>query len=55
MVDSTQTKLSVVGLGKLGACTAGCFASKGFKTIGIDINPDVVKAINSGRAHFPLA
>ena len=43
-------KLSVVGLGKLGACTAACFASKGFETLGIDINKDVVNAINAGKA-----
>jgi len=29
--------LSVIGLGKLGACTAACFALKGFDVIGIDV------------------
>jgi UDPglucose 6-dehydrogenase len=42
--------LSVIGLGKLGACTAACFASKGFKVIGIDINKDFVDAVNNGKA-----
>ena len=46
-------KLSVIGLGKLGTCMAACFASKGFGTIGIDINKEVVGAINDGKA--PLA
>jgi len=46
-------KLSVIGLGKLGTCMAACFASKGFKTIGIDINKEVVGGINDGKA--PLA
>ena len=26
-------RLSVIGLGKLGACSAACFASKGFEEI----------------------
>jgi UDPglucose 6-dehydrogenase len=42
-------RLSVIGLGKLGACTAGCFASKGFEVIGVDINKDFVDAINNGK------
>lgn len=43
-------KLSVVGLGKLGACLAACLASKGFETVGLDVNENVVDAINSGKA-----
>lgn len=43
-------RISVIGLGKLGACTAACFASKGFEVIGVDINKDFVDAINEGRA-----
>ncbi|OGT16447.1 MAG: hypothetical protein A3I12_06755 [Gammaproteobacteria bacterium RIFCSPLOWO2_02_FULL_38_11] len=42
--------LSVIGLGKLGACTAACFALRGFDVIGIDVNPESVKAINAGHA-----
>lgn len=41
-------RVSVVGLGKLGACAAACFASRGFHTLGVDINRDVVDAINRG-------
>lgn len=43
-------KLSVIGLGKLGACTAACFSYKGFEVIGVDINRDFVDAVNSSRA-----
>lgn len=43
-------KLSVIGLGKLGACMAACFASKGFETTGLDINKNMVDAINRGQA-----
>jgi len=42
--------LSVVGLGKLGACAAACFAAKGFDVIGVDIDREAVSAINKGRA-----
>jgi UDPglucose 6-dehydrogenase len=31
-------KISVVGLGKLGLCTAACFASKGYKVVGVEKN-----------------
>src|SRR3989338_10323459 len=43
-------KLSVIGLGKLGACSAACFAYKGFEVIGVDINKYYVDAINNGKA-----
>jgi UDPglucose 6-dehydrogenase len=43
-------KLSVIGLGKLGACTAVCLASRGFNIIGVDINNDCVDAINNSKA-----
>jgi UDPglucose 6-dehydrogenase len=45
-------RLSVIGLGKLGLCSAACFASKGFEVIGVDINKDLVDAINNGIAPF---
>ena len=41
-------KLSLVGLGKLGLPMAACFAVKGFETIGIDYNKNVVDSINNG-------
>jgi len=43
-------KISVIGLGKLGAPLAAVFASKGYQVIGTDVNPDAVAAINAGRA-----
>ena len=42
--------VSVIGLGKLGACAAACFAYRGFRTLGVDINSNFVEAINAGRA-----
>ncbi len=46
-------KISVVGLGKLGLCLAACFASKGYRVLGIDINSNIVAAINAGQS--PIA
>jgi UDPglucose 6-dehydrogenase len=43
-------KLSVIGLGKLGACSAACFAAKGFEVIGVDISKKTVDAINQSKA-----
>lgn len=43
-------RISVIGLGKLGAPLAAVFASKGFPVVGVDLNPDAVAAINAGRA-----
>ena len=43
-------KISLVGLGKLGLCMASCFAAKGFETIGIDIDENIVNAINAGKS-----
>ncbi|HEV8353890.1 MAG TPA: nucleotide sugar dehydrogenase [bacterium] len=45
-----MTRLSVVGLGKLGTCTATCFAYRGFPVLGMDSDPGVVDAVNAGRA-----
>ena len=44
--------LSVFGLGKLGAPLLAVFAHKGFNVIGVDINPELVSAINAGIAPF---
>ncbi len=41
-------KLSVIGLGKLGLCAAACFASKGFKVTGVDIDINKINKINKG-------
>ncbi|MGN6555139.1 MAG: nucleotide sugar dehydrogenase [Verrucomicrobiota bacterium] len=42
-------KLSVFGLGKLGACMAATFAQKGFEVVGVDINAEAVRKINAGQ------
>lgn len=42
--------ISVVGLGKLGQCLAACFAARGFETMGVDIDEQVLDSINRGVA-----
>lgn len=48
--EMNKPRLSVFGLGKLGAPMAAIFASKGFDTIGCDLNPGPVAALAGGRA-----
>jgi UDPglucose 6-dehydrogenase len=45
-----MTKLSVVGLGKLGQVFAACFAAKGFPTVGIDLDERTVNSVARGVA-----
>ncbi len=38
-------RLSVFGLGKLGLCTAACFAARGHQVWGYDADPDLMAAL----------
>jgi UDPglucose 6-dehydrogenase len=42
--------ISVLGLGKLGAPLAACFAARGFRVTGVDVDKKKVEAINEGVA-----
>lgn len=42
-------KLSIIGLGKLGAPMAAVMAHKGHTVVGVDVNPAYVTAIQQGR------
>lgn len=42
--------VSVVGLGKLGACIAASFAHKGFEVVGADVSARTVQLVNKSRA-----
>lgn len=44
--------ISVVGMGYVGLCTAATFASRGIRTIGIDIDTERIHHIQSGKAPF---
>jgi UDPglucose 6-dehydrogenase len=43
-------RVSVIGLGKLGAPMAAVFAAKGHDVIGLDVNPAFLAALGAGRA-----
>ncbi len=42
------SSVSVIGLGKLGAPMAACFAARGFTVHAVDLNPQKVEAISRG-------
>jgi UDPglucose 6-dehydrogenase len=46
----SKPAVSVVGLGKLGACIAACFADKGFDVVGVDVSHRSVDLVNKGQA-----
>jgi len=43
-------RISVFGLGYVGAVTAACFARAGHRVLGVDVNPHKVEMLDSGRA-----
>jgi len=47
-VMKQMKKISVCGLGKLGACIAATLAERGFDVVGVDIDPEKVRRINEG-------
>lgn len=49
MTSATLPRVSVVGLGKLGAPLAAVLASRGFSVIGLDVNKTFVDAMNAGK------
>ena len=43
-------KVAVFGLGYVGSVSAASFAADGHDVVGVDVNPDKVAAVNSGRS-----
>jgi GDP-mannose 6-dehydrogenase len=43
-------RISVFGLGYVGAVSCGCFANDGFEVIGVDVNVTKVALMNDGRS-----
>lgn len=46
-IELKQIKVCVIGIGRIGLPTALSFANSGIKTIGVDINTNLVQMINS--------
>jgi UDPglucose 6-dehydrogenase len=49
MASATLPRVSVIGLGKLGAPLASVLASRGFTVIGLDVNKVLVDSLNAGK------
>lgn len=43
-------KISIFGIGYVGAVTAACISNDGFPVIAADVNPDKVAVLNAGRS-----
>lgn len=48
----SQKRICVIGLGYIGLPTATVLASRGYHVTGVDVNPEVVKSVQSGNAHI---
>ena len=52
MDDIFRGRVAVVGLGYIGLPTAAALATQGIDVIGVDVNPDTVKAVTYGQVPF---
>jgi UDP-N-acetyl-D-mannosaminuronic acid dehydrogenase len=52
MQDVFSGRVAVIGLGYIGLPTAAALATRGVDVVGVDVNPDAVKAIGRGEAPF---
>lgn len=52
ITDLKLGTICIVGLGRIGLPTATMFASSGNKVLGVDINPAIVRSVNSGISHI---
>ena len=52
-IGSKEALVCVVGLGYVGLPLAVVFAEAGFRVVGIDVDPERVRAIGEGRSYVP--
>ncbi len=52
LIMSSENILTVVGTGFVGLVTSAIFADKGYRTIALDINEEIIAKVNKGEAHF---
>lgn len=48
MSESQARRISIFGLGYVGAVTAGCLARQGHSIVGVDVHPQKVESFNAG-------
>ncbi len=51
-IQNHDTVIGIIGLGYVGLPLAVAFAEAGFRTLGFDVKPEVVKGLNEGRSHI---
>lgn len=51
-IKSKNANIGVIGLGNVGLPTAAVFAEAGFNVTGVDVDEEVVKAVNEGRSEI---
>ncbi len=49
-MNTRRGSISIIGLGYVGLCTAATFASRGIRTIGIDIDEERISQVRKGKA-----
>ncbi len=52
LIDKNETSVCVIGIGRIGLPTALSFAKSGFRTVGVDINEELINKIKD--KDFPL-
>ncbi len=52
MGDVFTGRVAVIGLGYIGLPTAVALATRGVEVVGVDVNPDTVKAVSHGQVPF---
>ncbi|HKP43756.1 nucleotide sugar dehydrogenase [Mycobacterium sp.] len=50
MSRQNSYSVSVFGLGYVGCVTAACLASRGYRVVGVDVNPDKMESLRQGRS-----